>query len=51
MEDDERRKVAAEMIAADLARLRGQAEANGLDLLAYLIDMALVEAKEISPKD
>ena len=46
MEDVERKKVAAEMIAADLERLKRQADANALPLLAYLIEMALAEARE-----
>jgi hypothetical protein len=50
VEEAERRKIAAQTIALELGRLRAQADANGLDLLAYLIDMALVEAKQISPK-
>ena len=47
MEDVERKKVAAEMIAADLERLKKQADANALPLLAYLIEMALAEAREL----
>jgi hypothetical protein len=43
----EHKKIAAEMIALDLARLRRQAEANGLVLLAYLLEMAQAEADEM----
>jgi len=37
---------ALELIAAQLAYLRAQAEANELDLVAFLIDIALSEARE-----
>jgi hypothetical protein len=50
VEEAERRKIAAQTIALELGRLRAQADANGLDRLAYLTDIALVEEKEISPK-
>ena len=46
MEDFERKKIAAEMIAADLERLKRQADANALPLLAYLIEIALAEARQ-----
>ncbi len=42
----ERRKIAAEMIAVELERLMRQAEANGLSMLAYLLEMAAAEARE-----
>jgi hypothetical protein len=35
-----------ELIAAQLAYLRAQAEANDLNLVAFLIDVALSEARE-----
>jgi hypothetical protein len=37
---------ALELIAAQLAYLRAQAEANDLNLVAFLIDVALSEARE-----
>ena len=37
---------ALELIAAQLAYLRAQAEANELNLVAFLIDVALSEARE-----
>jgi hypothetical protein len=51
VEEEERRKVAAEMIAFDLERLRRAADANGLTLLAYLLDMAIVEASSEANKE
>jgi hypothetical protein len=50
MEEEERQGVAAEMIAFELERLKRQASANGLDLLADLIELAIVEARENTPK-
>ena len=46
MEDLERKKIAAEMIAADLERLKRQADTNALPMLAYLIEIALAEARQ-----
>lgn len=46
MEETERKKVAAEAIVVDLERLRRQADANGLALLAYLLEIALAEARQ-----
>jgi hypothetical protein len=48
MEESERKKIAVDTIAADLERLKNQADANELSLLAYLIEMALAEARETS---
>jgi hypothetical protein len=45
--ESEQRKIAAQMIASDLERLRRQAEANGLVLLAYLLELAQAEAIEM----
>ena len=50
MEESERQKIAAEAIAFELARLRMKADANGLSLLAHLIDMALAEARQLGLK-
>jgi hypothetical protein len=36
----------AEQIALELERLRTQAEATGLAMLAYLLDLAIIEARE-----
>jgi ABC-type transporter Mla MlaB component len=44
---DEAAKIAAETIAMDLERLKRQADANGLALLAYLIELAQAEAHEM----
>jgi hypothetical protein len=47
VEDAERRKIAAEVIAFELGRLKAQADANGLKLLTYLIEVAEAEAQEM----
>ena len=46
MPDADERSIALQMIATDLARLIRQADAHGLTLLAYLLEMAAAEARE-----
>ncbi len=46
MPEPDKRVIALEVIASDLERLIRQADAHGLPLVAYMLEMAAAEARD-----